>query len=57
MTPEPLELPGGRRPEVEPTEDYLLALKQALDKATAGPGGEAVAASLVVITTQPPGSR
>ena len=57
LTPEPLELPGGRRPEVEPTEDYLSALKQALDKATAGPGGEAVAASLVVITTQPPGSR
>lgn len=54
LTPEPLELPGGRRPELEPTADYLPALRQALDKAAAGAGKAAIAASLAVITTQPP---
>jgi hypothetical protein len=53
LTPEPLELPGGRRPELEQTADYLPALQQALDKA-AGTGKGAIAASLAVITTQPP---
>jgi hypothetical protein len=55
VTAEPLSLP--RRPEVEPTADYLPALKEALDRAAAASGKGTIAASLVVITTQPPRGR